>query len=66
VQVINKPGRPKLLQDRSTTLPIVVFATMLLASIALCFILENLRPRVRVMTAEAQNARLADAPPRIA
>jgi hypothetical protein len=66
VQIINKPGRPKLLQGRSTTLPIVVFATMVLATIALCFILENLRPRVRVMTAEAQNARLADAPPRIA
>jgi hypothetical protein len=47
-------------------LPIVVLATMVLATIALCFILENLRPRVRVITAEAQNARLADAPPRIA
>jgi hypothetical protein len=66
VQVINQPGHPKLLQARSTTLPIVVFFTMVLATIALCFILENLRPRVRVMTAEAQNARLADAPPRIA
>jgi hypothetical protein len=66
VQVIKKPGSPKLLQARSTTLPIVVLATMILATIALCFILENLRPRVRVMTAEAQNARLADAPPRIA
>lgn len=66
VQVIKRPGSPKLLQARSTTLPIVVLATMVLATIALCFILENLRPRIRVVTAEAQNARLADAPPRIA
>jgi hypothetical protein len=66
VQVINHPGRAKLLQDRSTTLPIVVFFTMVLATIAICFILENLRPRVRIVTSEVQNARLADAPSRIA
>jgi hypothetical protein len=66
VQVINRPGHAKLLQDRSTTLPIVVFFTMVLATIAMCFILENLRPRVRIVTSEAQNARLADAPSRIA
>ena len=66
VQVINSPGRAKLLQDRSTTLPIVVLFTMVLATIALCFILENLRPRVRVLTPEAQNARVADASSRIA
>jgi hypothetical protein len=66
VQVIKRPGAPKLLQDRSTTLPVVVLFTMVLATIAMCFVLENLRPRVRVMTAEAQNARLAEAPPRIA
>ena len=54
--MINRPGRAKLLQDRSTTLPIVVFFTMVLATIALRFILQKLRPRARDLTPEAQNA----------
>ena len=62
VQVINRPGQPKLLADRSTTLPIVIFFTMALATIAICFILENLSPRVRLTTVESQNSRLAEAP----
>jgi hypothetical protein len=45
LQVVNQPGRETLLKDRSKTLPIVVFLTVVLATIALCFVLENLRPR---------------------
>jgi hypothetical protein len=49
IQVLNRPGSSKLLQDRSQTLPLVVFSTVLIAAIALCFVLENLRPRVRAV-----------------
>ena len=42
---VNAPGNTKLLRDRSQTLPLVVFLTVMIATIALCFVLENLRPR---------------------
>jgi hypothetical protein len=45
LEVLNQPGRETLLKDRSKTLPIVVFLTVVLATIALCFVLDNLRPR---------------------
>src|SRR3954452_6561845 len=36
----------KLLAGRSKTLPVVVFLTVLMAAFGLCFLLENLRPRM--------------------
>jgi len=38
-----------LLQGRSKTLPIVVFMTVMMAVIGLSFMLENIRPRVRLV-----------------
>lgn len=45
VNVLNQPGRLTLTRDRSKTLPIVVFLTVTMAAIGICFILENIRPR---------------------
>src|SRR5205823_913618 len=47
LEVLNRPARPKLLQGRKLTTPIVVFLTIMIAAVGLAFILENLRPRVR-------------------
>jgi hypothetical protein len=52
LQVINKAGGTKLFAPRKKTLPIVVFLTVMLAAIAVAFILENLRPQIRAATAE--------------
>jgi hypothetical protein len=54
IWVVNRPGRLKLLADRSKTLPIVVFLTVALATVAICFIMENLRPRLRVVADDAR------------
>jgi len=66
LSTVDRPGRTKLLADRSKTLPIVVFLTVALATIAICFILENLRPRIRAVTGEVMPDRVPDAPPRTA
>jgi hypothetical protein len=47
LDVVNKAGGTKVFAARKKTLPIVVFLTVLLATIALAFGLENLRPRIR-------------------
>jgi hypothetical protein len=52
LQVINKAGGTKLYAPRKKTLPIVVFLTVMLAVIAVTFILENLRPQIRAAAAE--------------
>jgi hypothetical protein len=46
MSVVKQPTPPILLAGRSLTLPIVVFITVLIAVVALAFVLENLRPRV--------------------
>jgi hypothetical protein len=52
LQVVNKAGGTKVFAARKKTLPIVVFLTVALAVIALAFMLENLRPRIRVAPGE--------------
>lgn len=42
-----RPAEP--VQGRRMTLPVVVFLTVMMAVIALAFVLENLRPRVRTV-----------------
>lgn len=54
--VVKEPTTAKLFQGRSKTLPIVVFVAMLAATLALAFVLENLRPRARTAAAETQLA----------
>ena len=44
------PHRAKLIGPRKKTLPIVIFLTVLTATIGVAFILENLRPRVRPLS----------------
>ena len=44
IQVLQNATRPTLAVPRSKTLPIIVFLAMLSATIALAFILENVRP----------------------
>ena len=47
VQIIQSPGRTTLLAGRSKTVPIMVFLAVLTLVMAIVFVLENLRPRVR-------------------
>ena len=56
LELLNRPLRPLLLQGRKLTLPIVVFATVLIATLGLAFILENLRPLVRVVETDTARA----------
>jgi hypothetical protein len=45
LQVLNRAAPAQLITPRSKTLPIVVLLTVLLATVGLCFVLENLNPR---------------------
>jgi hypothetical protein len=54
VAVIKHATKPELLKGRSKTTPAAVFLTVMLAFIGLAFMLENLRPRVRVVSEEAE------------
>ena len=50
VQVVQRPAGASLEKGRSKTLPIVIFLTVMIAVIGLAFLLENLRPRIRVVS----------------
>ena len=56
LELVNKAGDSKLFTPRKKTLPIVVFLTVMMATIALTFVLENLNPRVRVVEGGAASA----------
>jgi len=47
LETLSSPLPPQLIQGRKKSLAIVVFATILIATLGLAFILENLRPEVR-------------------
>ena len=47
IQTVNAPQSAVLLEGRKKTRPIIVFLTVMTAVLGLCFVLENLRPRVR-------------------
>jgi capsular polysaccharide biosynthesis protein len=49
VRTIDEPRVPQVYQPRSKTMAIVVFLAVMLATVGLAFLLENLRPRVRVV-----------------
>jgi hypothetical protein len=55
VDVVRQPQAPVLLQPRKKTRPIIVFLTVLIATIGLAFILENVRPRVRVLPGDGRS-----------
>ena len=46
-RVVNDAKQAALIGPRKKTLPIVIFLTILSATLGLAFVLENLRPRVR-------------------
>jgi hypothetical protein len=47
IETVNAPQSPTLLEGRKKTRPIIIFLTAMIAVLGLCFVLENLRPRVR-------------------
>ncbi len=49
ISTINRPRDVTVFQGRSTTKPIFILLTVMLATIGVCFILENVKPRVRVV-----------------
>ncbi len=59
LQVFSKAQRAQIVQPRKKTVPIVIFLTVLLVTIGLAFILENLRPRIRKVEGFAELERPA-------
>jgi len=54
LKLVKTPGTATIFQARSSTLPVVVFLTVLLAAMALAFVLENLRPRIREESSQSR------------
>lgn len=52
VETLNEPQTAQLVTPRKKTLPFVVFLAVLFATIALLFVLENMRPRNRPAATE--------------
>jgi hypothetical protein len=55
LQVIQKPGLPKMLKGRSKTMPIVVFMGVMSVIVGLAFAFENARPRARAVADAPQS-----------
>lgn len=55
LELVNQPRGATLVEGRKMTMPIVVFATVLIAALGIAFILENLRPGVRPKSAAARD-----------
>jgi hypothetical protein len=47
VEMVNEPVSAAVWENRSMTRPLIIFLTVMVAVLALAFILENFRPRVR-------------------
>jgi capsular polysaccharide biosynthesis protein len=58
---VASPGEAVVSVPRSKTPPVVVFILMMAATIGLVFVLENLRPRVRMVPAESAQKRASSA-----
>lgn len=52
VQVLRQPGGATVAQGPKLTLPIFIFLAVMIPVIGLAFVLENLRPRIRVVSHE--------------
>lgn len=52
VQVVNRARDAVILQGPKKTLPVVIFLTVLIAALGLAFVLENLRPRLRLVSSQ--------------
>jgi hypothetical protein len=53
LSLLNAPNKPVLVRGHSKTLPAAVFVVVLFATVGLAFLLENLRPRVRLVPPKA-------------
>jgi hypothetical protein len=53
LEVLNKARAPQIVVKRKKTLPIVIFVAVMTDVLGLAFILENLRPRIRAVSAES-------------
>jgi hypothetical protein len=47
IEVVNRPAPPVIAVPRHKTRPIFIFVALMFATVALAFILENLRPQIR-------------------
>lgn len=47
LQIVQQATKPVVVEPRKKTLAVIVFGALLVATVGLAFILENLRPRVR-------------------
>jgi hypothetical protein len=47
IRIVSQPSTPFVFTPRSKTVPIVVFLSVLVATIAVAFVLENIRPTAR-------------------
>jgi hypothetical protein len=67
LQIVHVPKGANLAAGRKYTVPIVLFLVLLIASIALAYVLENIRPRVRPLAAPAPlQSNVEEAPVRAA
>lgn len=64
IQTVLRPGQVRLVQPRSKTMPVVVFAAVMFVTIGLVLVLENLRPRRRDPDVAASASREDAMPPR--
>jgi uncharacterized protein involved in exopolysaccharide biosynthesis len=63
LQVLQNATPPVVVVPRKKTLAIVVFLAVVVAVVGLAFVLENLRPRARVIASAASAAPEASATP---
>lgn len=61
LDVIWRARPAELVEGRRMTLPVVVFLTVMMAVIAVAFVLENLRPRVRMIETSAEPTTVPEA-----
>jgi len=59
LQILKRSTHPLLIQPRKKTLPIAVFLAVVVASVGLAFVLENLKPRVRAVAQTTSPRRAA-------
>jgi hypothetical protein len=62
LQVFSAARNATVVSGRKKTLPIVIFLSVLLATIGLAFVLENLRPRLREVEAVPERDQQVDTP----
>jgi hypothetical protein len=59
LDVVNAVKHATLAKGRRLTIPIVIFVTVMIATLGLAFILENVRPRVHAVAGGAEGAEAA-------